>query len=115
MEQVNVPLVGLEIIALAEDLGDEHMFLGVNQKLIVRELWRFPRSQVGKDETISFKAGVRLVSYLFMSLASKGFTGLFQTISVNVIKPTMIDTPNAAFCHSSRTQISAAVRTVEGQ
>jgi hypothetical protein len=30
VEQINVPLVGLEIVALAKDLGDEYMFLGVN-------------------------------------------------------------------------------------
>jgi hypothetical protein len=30
VEQINVPLVGLEIVAFAEDLGDEYMFLGIN-------------------------------------------------------------------------------------
>jgi len=85
MNRIDVSLVGLEIVALMEDLRNVKM-IGISfEKFIVRHQRRFSRSHVGEDHSAYFLARIRKMTNGITMLATAGLSWLFETASVNII------------------------------
>jgi hypothetical protein len=52
---------------------------------------------------------------LVSKVLARRLTGLLQTISMNVIEPTVIETAESAVLNSAIAQIGATMRTVQSQ
>jgi len=112
---IDIPFIGLEIIALRIYFRGESILLRDGKYLVGGQEWGFPRSQVSENESSCFMAGIRLLPDVSTGVASIGFARLVQALPLHVIEPSMIDAAESSVFHSPVTQICATVSTVNIQ
>jgi len=113
MNWIYVSLIPLQIIGFIEKFNGEYLVLRNCEKLIVRKQWGFPWPKVGKDDPCLFHTGIGSMADGSAVFSAAGFARLIETIAMDVIKPTMVDTSQASVFYASVTQIGPTVRTVD--
>jgi hypothetical protein len=112
---IDIPFIGLKIIALRVYFRGESILLGDSKYLVGGQKRGYSRSQVSEYESSCFVAGIGLLPNVFAGVTSIGFTRLIQALPLHVIKPSMIDAAESPVFHSSIAQICTAVSTVNLQ
>ncbi len=104
---------GLQIVALQKTLGDVNLLLrhaepGVGGKH--RHL--FSRSHKSENDSARLDTGIRGMMNLVLQLAAGRLRRGFEHMAFDVVLPTVIDAPQAAFFVAAEKQRSAAMGTV---
>jgi hypothetical protein len=111
MHGVDVSFIGLNVIAFVKDLINQTMARRYVQEFIVGKQRSFPRSHVEEDHSTRLLARISEVSNGIPMFAA-GLPGLLQAMPLNVIKPAVIETSEAAVFDSSVAEIGTAVGTM---
>jgi len=115
VNRIYVPLVGLQVIALMEDLADEPMVRRRSEKFVIGKQGRFARPHVGEDRSSYLLTGVGRMANRIPVLAPARLTRLLQTTALNVIKPAMIKTPEPAILDPPVAQVRSSVGAANPQ
>ncbi len=115
MDWIDIPFIGLEIIALRVNFRGESILWRDGEYLVGRQKWGLPQSQVSENEPSCFMAGIGLMPHGLSTVASIGFSGLVQTLPLHVIEPSMIDAAESPVLHSTITEICSPMRAVNIQ
>src|SRR5438094_380759 len=113
MNGIDVAFVGLQIIALVENLAYVKMIGRRIEKIIIGDERRLSRSHVGEDRPRDFFARIGAMANLVAMLAATGLAGLFETTSVNIVEPAVIETAQTAVFDPPIAKIRAAMRAVQ--
>src|SRR4029453_8182576 len=105
MARIQVTFIGLEIVALVKNFSDQPVSRRRIQGLVSRQKRRFPGTHIGKDEPADFLARISEMMNLMSKLFVRRLTGLFQTISMNVIEPAVVKTTKSPIFDSAVAQI----------
>ena len=112
VNRIDVPLVGLEVIALVKDLFNADMLSGCFEKIIVGKQRRCSWSHISEDDSSSLLTRIGKLPDRIPVLAATGFPGLLQAPAANIVEPTMIETTQPAIFDSSVAQVCSSVRAV---
>src|SRR5262245_47948322 len=115
MTRIQVAFIGLEIVTLVKNFSDQPVSRGRIERFVCRQKRRFSGTQIGKDESGHLLARISRMVDLVSKLFVRRLAGLFETISVNVVEPTVIETTKSAVLNSAIAQIGPAMRTVQSQ
>jgi hypothetical protein len=96
-----------------KNLGNQPVSWRRIQGLVSRQKRRFPGTHVGTAESAHFLARIGGMVHLVSKLLVRRLAGLFQTISMNVVEPTVIEAAESAVFNPAVTQIGATMRTVQ--
>src|SRR5262245_45217947 len=112
MTRIQVAFIGLEIVAFVKIFSDQPVSRRRIERFVRRQKGRFSGTHVGKDESGHLLARISGMMNLMSKLFVCRLARLFQTISMNVIEPTVIEAAKSAVFHSAIAQIGATMRTV---
>jgi hypothetical protein len=115
MARIQVPFIGLEIVALVKNFSNQPVSRRRIERFVGRQKRRFSGTHIGKDESANFLARIGRMLDLVSKVLARSLTGLFQTVSMNVIEPTVIKATEPTIFDSAVAQIGPAMRTVESQ
>src|SRR5262245_19625494 len=115
MARIHVAFIGLEIVALVKNFGDQPVSRGRVERLVSRQKRRFSGTHIGKDESADFLARIGRMVDLVSKVLARSLTGLFQTVSMNVIEPAVIETTKSPIFDAAIAEIGPAMRTVQPQ
>ena len=115
MDWIDIPFIGLEIIALRVNFRGESILLRDSKYLVGGQKWGFSQSQVSENDSSCFLTGIGLLPDVSAGVASIGFTRLVQALPLHVVKLSMIDAAESPVFHSSIAQICTTVSTVNIQ
>ena len=115
MARIQVAFIGLEIVTLVKNFSDQPVSRGGVQRLVSRQKRRFPGTHIGKDVPANFLARIGRMADLVSKVLARRLTGLFQTISMNVIEPAVVKTTKSPIFDSAVNLIGATMRTVQPQ
>src|SRR5215468_3553778 len=104
MTRVQVAFIRLEVVALVKNFSDQPVSRRRIEGFVRRQKGRFSGTHVGKDESRHFPARIGGMVDLVTEVFVCPLTGLFQTISMNVIEPTVIEAAESAVFHSTVAQ-----------
>ena len=113
MARIQIAFIGLEIVALVKNLGYQPVSRRRIERFVRRQKGRCPGTHIGKDESAHLLARIGRMVDLVSKVSARRLAGLFETISMNVIKPTMIKTTESTVLNSTVAQIGPPVRTVQ--
>jgi hypothetical protein len=115
MARIQISFIGLEIVALVKNFCYQPVSRRCIERFVRRQKRRFSGTHIGKDESADFLARIGRMVDLVSKVSVRRLAGLFETISMNVIKPTMIKTTESTVLNSAIAQIAPTMRTVESQ
>src|SRR5215813_12550242 len=115
MARIQVAFIGLEIVALVINFSDQPVSRRRIERFVRRLKRRFSGTHVGKDEASHLLARIGRMVNLVTKVFVHRLARLFQTISMNVIEPTVIEAAESAVFHSTVAQIGPPMRTVKPQ
>src|SRR5581483_1666700 len=91
VEEVDVPLVALEVVALAQQLDGIDPVLGDGEETVAGQQRRLAGAEVGEDDPVLLDAWVRGVTDALVEGAAGWLPGLFEAPAGNVEEPTVVD------------------------
>src|SRR5262245_22669959 len=115
MTRIQVAFISLEIVALVKNFSYQPVSRRRIERLVSRQKRRFSGTHVRKDKSRHLLARISEMMNLVSKLFIRGFAGLFETISMNVIEPAVIEAAESTVLHSAVAQIGATMRTVQSQ
>src|SRR5215510_4914071 len=101
MARIQVAFIGLEIVALVINFSDQPVSRRRIERFVRGQKGRFSGTHVGKDESRHFPARIGGMVNLVTKVFVRRLAGLFQTIAMNVIEPTVIEAAESAVFHST--------------
>ena len=115
VEDVDVALVALEVVALAVELGGRHLIVRHRQPVVGRKERRLARAHVREDDPALFAARVGGLTDGVAVLPAVGFSRLVQASPFDVVEPAVIDAAEAAVLQAAIAQVRATVGAVDAQ
>ena len=115
MTGIEVAFIGLKVIALVENFGHKHMAGRREKRFVPGKKRRLARSHVAEDNSGALLAGIgRMVHFLAKPFARR-LAGLFEAITVSVVKPAVVETAQATVLDPSITQVGASMRAMQAE
>jgi hypothetical protein len=115
VQKVDVSLVSLEVIAVAENFGGENMVFGSRKTFKAGEHRRLSGTHIGKDDAGPLLARIGWMTDRASVRVPAGFSRLIETAAAQIVEPAVIDAPEASVLHPPVAQVSAAMRAMEAQ
>jgi hypothetical protein len=91
------------------------MVRGGVKKFVVGKERRRAGSHIRKNHSSSLLTRIRGMANKISVLAPAGFAGLFETVPMNVVEPTVVKTPEPAVFDPAVAQVGPSVRAVNSQ
>jgi hypothetical protein len=112
MNGIKIPLIALQVIAILKKLYGKDLVVGNREKLIIGNQWRLPRTQIGKDNPRTLLTWIGSQSDFPLVRATSRLSWLVQTISSDIIQPTVIDASQPSVLHTPITQVRPPMTAV---
>ena len=115
MNGIDIAFVGLLVIAIVKNLGDIKMILRGIEKIVIGQQRRLSRSHIGKDRSRLLRARIGAMANLVAMFTAAGLARLFETVTLSVIEPAMIEAAQTAVFDPAITEICATMGAVNPQ
>jgi hypothetical protein len=115
VRKVDVPLVGLQIVAFMVVFSDGRILSTSIEKFIVGEQRRLTRTHVSKDHAGLLVTRIGGMANLVSMLAASGLPRLIQAAPLNIVEPAVVDAAEPAVLDATVTQIRASVGAMEAE
>jgi hypothetical protein len=113
VKRVDVAFVPLQVITILEIFDSVPLLLRCGKKLVVREERGFARSHIGEDRSPPLDAWISAVLNRPSKLSAPiDLSWHIHNLSMDIVKPTVIDASESAILYTAITQVGSPVGTV---